>query len=93
MCLFVAPGLEGTANALHDSSGAHRCGFAAGCEAGLCPAVTLIIEIGLGPWFGLWPKNIGAKPEPWAQPTFNFKVDGGAEPRLTSGGEPQRCPR
>jgi hypothetical protein len=30
---------------------------------------------------------VGAKPEPKAQPKPNNNVDGGAEPRLTSGGE------
>src|SRR5688500_17169653 len=43
--------------------------------------------MGLGPSFGLWPKNGRAQPEPGAKP-FLFSVrDGEAEPRRTSGGE------
>ena len=34
-------------------------GFAAGCEAGLRPAVKVPLIFGLGPWFGLWPKHSG----------------------------------
>ena len=45
-----------------------RCGFAAGCEAGLPPAVKVPQILGL------------------AQTEF-FKSYGGAEPRLTCGGE------
>jgi hypothetical protein len=35
-----------------------RCGFAAGCEAGLCPAVSAPQELGLRPWFGLRPFTV-----------------------------------
>ena len=62
-------------------------GFAAGCEAGLCPAVGFDFWSWLCPWFGLCPANPRAEPEPGAQPRVSGGVDGGAEPRLTSGGE------
>jgi hypothetical protein len=48
-----------------------NCGFAAGCEAGLRPAVKVPLRFGLGPWFGLWPMMIKAEPEPGAQPKPN----------------------
>jgi len=52
------------------------CGFAAGCEAGLCP------------WFGLCPKSrLGQSPYQGRSPIMNRGKTGGAEPRLTSGGE------
>jgi hypothetical protein len=62
-------------------------GFAAGCEARLCLAVTLEFENGLCPWFGLCPQRYGPKAEPGAQPKTFRNLDGEAEPRLTSGGE------
>jgi hypothetical protein len=42
--------------------GACGCGFAAGCEAGLRPAVEFYLSNGLRPWFGLAP-NIMAAPD------------------------------
>jgi hypothetical protein len=41
-------------------------GFADRCEARLCLAVKFSKSFGLSPWFGLWPINFGAKPEPGA---------------------------
>ena len=40
-----------------------RRGFAAGCEAGLCPAGAVYLEVGVGlcPWYGLSP-NQGHSP-------------------------------
>jgi len=35
-------------------------------------------EVGLSPWFGLWPISIWAKPEPGAQPIGNLKMNGEA---------------
>jgi hypothetical protein len=43
-------------------------------------------KYGLCPWYGLWPTQARAKPEPGAQPILLFEDNGGAEPRLTSGG-------
>ncbi|HEU4768821.1 MAG TPA: hypothetical protein VFS77_15665, partial [Pyrinomonadaceae bacterium] len=43
-------------------------------------------KMGLGPWYGLWPVNIGAKPEPRAQPFIDYLATGEAKPRRTSGG-------
>ena len=41
-----------------------RYGFAAGCEAGLRPAVHVLLTIGLSPWLGLGPNQFrGAQPE------------------------------
>src|SRR6476660_9063224 len=41
--------------------GAKRSGFAAGCEAGLCPAVKSEFPSGLRPRFGLCPKVFWAR--------------------------------
>ena len=43
-------------------------------------------EVGLCPWYGLWPITKGAKPEPRAQPEMMGHRYGETEPRLTSGG-------
>ena len=65
-----------------------RCGFAAGCEAGLCPAVDLTISVGLCPWSGLCPPSgKGQARTRGIAPKLFENADGGAEPRLTSGGE------
>jgi hypothetical protein len=45
-------------------------GYAAGCEARLCRAVRVSKSSGLGPWSGLWPMQMRAKPEPGAQPPY-----------------------
>ena len=37
-------------------------------------------------WFGLCPNADGPKAEPGAQPETSINLNGGAEPRLTSGG-------
>jgi hypothetical protein len=42
--------------------------------------------MGLGPWYGLWPTNIG-QAEPAAKPHPNCTGHGEAKPRRTSGGE------
>jgi len=36
-----------------------HAGFAAGCEAGLRPAVSILNWLGLCPWFGLGPQPSG----------------------------------
>ena len=35
-------------------------------------------EAGLGPWSGLWPIELGAKPEPGAQPILKMELNGEA---------------
>jgi hypothetical protein len=62
-----------------------RLGSAAGCEAGLGPAVDGKKEIGLCPWYGLWPAGGKARARGIA-PIFDSTF-GEAEPRRTSGGE------
>jgi hypothetical protein len=61
-------------------------GSAAGCEARLCRAVSNLRDYGLCPSFRLWPVKMRAKPEPRHSPFLFSYCDGGAEPRLTSGG-------
>ena len=61
-----------------------HCGLAARCEAGLCPAAATLFAFGLGPSFALC--AIRAEPETGAEPMVQLPVNGGAEPRLTSGG-------
>jgi hypothetical protein len=51
----------------------------------LCLAEPALFEMGLRPSFGLWPRR--AEPEPRAQPITSLHYDGGAQPRLTSGGK------
>jgi hypothetical protein len=53
-------------------------GFAAGCEAGLRPAVSLIFERGLRPWFGLWPKLGGCARTEGIARILQFQPDGEA---------------
>jgi hypothetical protein len=45
------------------------------------------IETGLRPWYGLWPINLGHSPNQGHSPAVFLGASGGAEPRLTSGGE------
>jgi hypothetical protein len=45
------------------------------------------IETGLRPWYGLWPINLGHSPNQGHSPALFLGASGGAEPRLTSGGE------
>ena len=45
-----------------------RRGFAARCEAMPCPQLSKE-DLGLCPQCGLWPRNLGAKPEPTAGPS------------------------
>ena len=58
-------------------------GFAAGCEARLCLAVKILKGIGLGPWFGLWPRWGRARTKGIAQ----IKMD-----QLTAGRSPASHP-
>ena len=51
------------------------------------PRRSLYFPTGLSPRFGLCPNVYGPKAEPGAQPTALMILNGGAEPRLTSGGE------
>ena len=64
-----------------------RCGYAAGCEAWLCPAVDTRFEKGLCPRFGLGPMFTGRSPNQGRSPKFSWFAYGRAKPRLTSGGE------
>ena len=61
-------------------------GSAAGCEAGLRPAGVAWIEKGWAPGTGSAPTTFRAKPERGAEPQSYGDADGGAKPRLTSGG-------
>ena len=61
-------GLVETSMAAQAKMGAARDGFAAGCEARLRLAGNGGLEPGLSPWFGLWPTEFRAEPEPGAQP-------------------------
>jgi len=55
---------------------------------GSAPPPSLNNKSGLRPWFGLRPNVFGAKPRTEGiAPNIFKKLDGGAEPRLTSGGE------
>ena len=66
------------------------CGSAAGCEARLCRAVDFAEEIGLGPWYGLWPINAGqARTRGRAQGEFRGKRRGRAAPHIPAA-EPQQ---
>ena len=62
----------------------HSSGFAAGCEAGLRPAGRALTNSGAMPLVWAPPR---AEPAPGAQPQSSIQTNGGAEPRLTSGGE------
>jgi len=53
---------------------------------GFAPPERIACSMRLSLSFGLCPIRIGAQPEPWAQPIPRYQVNGGAEPRLTSGG-------
>jgi len=64
-----------------------RRGFAARCAAGLSPAVDSHIQFGLRPRFGLCPGFQGQRPNRGHSPNLSSRVDGKAEPCLTSGGE------
>ena len=44
-------------------------------------------ESGLCPWYGLCPNVYGPSPNQGAEPQLDKQADGGAKPRLTSGGE------
>jgi len=66
-------------------------GFAARCEARLCLAVNSRRKIWAVPPVRPLALKTGAQPEPRAQPKLNVRVDGGAEPRRTSGGEAAAC--
>jgi hypothetical protein len=63
------------------------CGFAAGCEVGLCPTGGNLWNLGYAPGMGYAPTNDGQSPNQGHSPISNFSVNGGAEPRLTSGGK------
>jgi len=69
-------------------SGAYGCGSAAGCEAGLRPAVASVKKRwGYAPGPASGPETLGQSPNQGRSPPLNSNIDGGAEPRLTSGGE------
>src|SRR5688500_10008308 len=56
------------------------------CEARLCLAVVVKLQLGLCPWFGLWPINTGPSPNGGQSPMPNSRIASEAEPRCTSGG-------
>ena len=65
-----------------------RHGFAAGCEAGLRPAVGLnYCDLGYAPGSGSAHSNMGRSPYQGHSPFLYIRADGEAKPRLTSGGE------
>ena len=57
---------------------AWRCGFAAGCEAGLRPAVLLRIWFRLSPRFGLCPNLMGQRPNQGPSPKSFESLSGEA---------------
>jgi len=68
----------------HRHSGRKRSGFAARCEAGLCPAVAILRRFGLCPWFGLCPKWLKgeARTRGIAQRYLRCWRRGGAPPHI-----------
>ena len=67
-----------------------HCGSAARCEAGLCPAVRLLREIGLCPWYGLWPKTSGQSPNQGHSPHIKYMTTAGHSPASHPAAEPVR---
>jgi len=62
-------------------------GFAARCEARLRLAVTENFRLGCALGSGSAPKVMGQRPNQGHSPNLSNNLYGGAEPRLTSGGE------
>ena len=65
----------------------HAAALPPDVRRGSAPPSSLDFRIGYALGSGFAPKFYGPKAEPWAQPKTLENLDGGAEPRLTSGDE------
>ena len=64
-------------------------GFAAGCEAGLCPAVQFKFANGLRPRFGLCPKGMGQRPNQGPSPNLKNFWTAGQSPASHPAAKPE----